>query len=121
MANQWKTGLFDCTDDLKLCMCGTFCEPCLLYENGQKLNGPDGPWKEHGIWYVVTWIFAPCVPFMFLRNKVRQKYDIEGTDMEDIGAGLLCGACVNCQVARELRDNREEEAAKMSTMAAEPV
>ena len=41
--------------------------------------------------------------------------------MEDIGAGLLCGACVNCQVARELRDNREEEAAKMSTMAAEAV
>ena len=41
--------------------------------------------------------------------------------MEDIGVGLLCGACVNCQVARELRDNREEEATKMSTMAVEAV
>ena len=36
----------------------------------------------------------------------------QGTDIEDVAAGVLCGACVNCQIARELRDNNEEQAAE---------
>ncbi|XP_059002890.1 placenta-specific gene 8 protein-like isoform X2 [Mustela lutreola] len=29
MNSDWQTGVFDCCDDLGICLCGTFCPLCL--------------------------------------------------------------------------------------------
>ena len=35
---SWNQGLFNCCGDFKICLCGTFCVPCLLCQNAQDLG-----------------------------------------------------------------------------------
>jgi len=45
----------------------------------------------------------PCIPLLLLRQEAREKYQIEGSTMGDVGASVCCSACVNCQTAAEIK------------------
>uniref|UniRef100_A0A8C0TQ63 Uncharacterized protein n=1 Tax=Canis lupus familiaris TaxID=9615 RepID=A0A8C0TQ63_CANLF len=38
MNSDWQTGMFDCFDDLGICLCGAFCPLCLSCQIASDMN-----------------------------------------------------------------------------------
>ena len=66
----WKQGLCNCCGDCSVCMCGTCCEPCLVYRNADSLG-------KSGLLCCILGCFFPCVPALLLRSEARERYNIE--------------------------------------------
>ena len=52
-------------------------------------------------------LLACCVPWLatsVFRTAARDKYGIEGSEMEDWICGCCCGPIVNCQTAAEIEE-----------------
>lgn len=88
---DWNTGLFDCTDDLSLCLCGLFCGLCLTCKVSQDMGES-----------LCVPICLP-LPLAILRTKWRTEQNIQGSIMEDCLMNSFCGACAVCQLAREVK------------------
>jgi len=95
MSNVWTNGTFDCCSNMGNCCCGTFCWPCQVYSNAEKL-------EESGILCCLLGCVLPCIPVFMLRSKTREKFDIEGNTMEDAGCSFCCTCCASVQTANEL-------------------
>ena len=52
--------------------------------------------------YCLLYCFMPCLPFMMLRGRMRERYGIEGSSCDDCMLSCCCADCVNCQMANEL-------------------
>jgi Cys-rich protein (TIGR01571 family) len=59
---------------------------------------------EGGLLMGVLACFVPCVALTLLRGTARAKYDIDGSLGEDALMSWCCGACLNCQLANEIKD-----------------
>ena len=70
MAGGWNQSLLNCCGDCGVCMCGTCCEPCLVYRNAEDLN-------KSGLLCCILGCFFPCVPALLLRGEARDRYNIE--------------------------------------------
>ncbi|XP_013397869.1 placenta-specific gene 8 protein [Lingula anatina] len=87
---DWSSGIFGCFSDVKSCLCGLFCFPCLTCQTSTRMG-------EHC-----------CVPFMVpgglitLRTRLRSMLGIEGTICGDCCATVWCPLCVTCQMKREM-------------------
>ena len=79
MSNGWHQdqGLCNCCGDISLCLCGLFCWPCLICSNARGLG-------KSGLIYNILGCFLPCLPVFLLRQNAREKYGIEGGDVEDV-------------------------------------
>jgi len=102
MANEWKHGICGCTHSCEVCLCGTFLPCCLTCQNAEKL-GKSGPL------YFLLGCIAPCIPILLLRQKAREKYNIEGSTLGDVGCSVCCGEFVNCQTANEILDQEQKQ------------
>ena len=89
MAEEWKYGLCSCNS-------GT----CEVYKTAERIGEP-------GILYGLLTCFLPCIGGMLLRRKIRKKYNIEGSDLEDAGISCLCTPCVICQNSNETKEREE--------------
>ena len=85
MAEEWKHGLCSCNSGT--CCCVICCAPCEVYKTAERIG-------ESGILYGLLTCFLPCIGGMLLRRKIRKKYNIEGSDLEDAGISCLCTPCV---------------------------
>ncbi|XP_064629392.1 placenta-specific gene 8 protein-like [Lineus longissimus] len=87
---EMSSGLFGCLGDIKSCCYGYFCMPCLMCSNASRLG-------EHQC-------VSICCPGgqVALRTKLRTQYGIQGSICSDSCAVAFCGACFECQTAREL-------------------
>ncbi|XP_063800071.1 cornifelin isoform X2 [Pseudophryne corroboree] len=86
----WRTGLFQCFEDIPICLLGCFCPiflPCYL----SSLFGE-----------VCFFGMLPGAMFA-LRTGVRERYRIPGDLLNDYCAVCCCSACSLCQLARELK------------------
>ena len=92
----WNQGLFNFCGDCSICLCGTFCVPCLICTNARGLN-------RSGILYNVLALVLPCLPTMLLRQEARAQYNIDGSMVGDVVASSFCTPCVNCQTAAEIQ------------------
>ena len=88
MAEEWKHGLCSCNSGT--CCCVLCCAPCEVYKTAERIG-------ESGILYGLLTCFLPCIGGMLLRRKIRKRYNIEGSDLEDAGISCLCTPCVICQ------------------------
>ena len=70
MAGGWNQSLINCCGDCGVCMCGTCCEPCLVYRNAEDLD-------KSGLLCCILGCFFPCVPALLLRGEARDRYNIE--------------------------------------------
>ncbi|XP_043936718.1 cornifelin homolog B-like isoform X2 [Protopterus annectens] len=88
---SWKSNLFNCLDDMHLCLFGAFCECCLASRLAM-LYG--------------DCFCLPCLPgaMCALRSAMRERFQIPGTVCNDYCTVLCCFPCSLCQMARELQE-----------------
>ncbi|XP_073426858.1 uncharacterized protein [Dendrobates tinctorius] len=87
---SWSTGLFQCLEDIPICILGCICPfflPCYL----SALFGE-------------MCCFGMLPGSMFaLRTGVRERYKIPGSLLNDYCAICCCLVCALCQIAREIK------------------
>ncbi|KAM3923198.1 cornifelin homolog A-like [Leptodactylus fuscus] len=86
----WSTGLFQCCDDIPICLLGCLCPitfPCYL----SALFGE-----------MCCLGMLPGAMFA-LRTGVRERYKIPGDLLNDYCAICCCLVCALCQMAREIK------------------
>ncbi|XP_056398794.1 cornifelin homolog B-like isoform X2 [Hyla sarda] len=91
--SQWHSEVFDCCEDMGVCLCGAFV-PCIL---ACKVATDYGE--------------CCCLPFiggalLAMRTGIRERYHIPGSICNDCVCLTFCGPCTLCQMARELKQRK---------------
>lgn len=94
---QFQHGLCACFDDIGLC-CITWFLPCLT--SGQNAEAMGENCLLYGIGSITC--VGPVTNGM-IRQKVREKYGIDGSFLMDIACHLCCPLCAIIQDAQEIR------------------
>ncbi|XP_013046110.2 placenta-specific gene 8 protein-like isoform X2 [Anser cygnoides] len=89
--NDWQTGLMDCCSDCGVCICGTFCYPCLGCQVAGDMNE-----------------CCLCGPSVAMRTLYRTRYNIPGSIMDDYFSVLCCPWCSLCQLKRDINRRKEQ-------------
>ncbi|CAF0914199.1 unnamed protein product [Didymodactylos carnosus] len=93
--------LFGCFDDMKTCLCGYFCLPCLFGQNAESIDGSSC--VGMGILYCcLQGCYACGLLHMGKRQALRAKYNL-AEEPADLVAACCCGPCAVCQEAREMQ------------------
>ncbi|CAI9266581.1 unnamed protein product [Lactuca saligna] len=108
---DWSTGLFQCTSNIKNCFVTTLC-PCITFgEIAEILTEGHTPWYEPAtlcaclgaasfVFIFMLWLTFPYT--CLYRVKMRKKYKLKGSLLEDCLINAFCGWCALCQQYREL-------------------
>ncbi|XP_029932170.1 cornifelin homolog A-like [Myripristis murdjan] len=100
-SEMWSSSLFSCCDDMGICCFGMWCPHCLACQvssdAGECLCLPmlDG----------LTGGMIPAAT-MALRSTLRERYHIRGSVFGDCCIATYCNICAWCQMARELKYQR---------------
>jgi len=87
-----KTGLFDCFQDMEICLPGFFLPSCLAAFNKAEINDREC--------HVFDWL---CQPNEYLtRQQMRARWELEENQIADCITLTCCTMCMICQDAREL-------------------
>ena len=137
--DAWNTGLFDCRGDFGLAFETVVCTPNQvgrIYASGisgkeEKVNRPAclSAMAIHCFLNPLAGCFWP----LFLRTKVRRKYNLPGSIPHDICVSIFLQSCSMCQMNRELtargvppgtticpsRTNKKHKAASEATVLSE--
>ena len=92
--SDWKSGLFGCFADARLCLL-TYLLPC--YTVGKNAEGVGENCLLHGLLALLGLNFGPVI-----RWRLRQERGIEGSMLMDVLAHMMCPWCAMVQEAREI-------------------
>ncbi|KII66333.1 Protein PLANT CADMIUM RESISTANCE 1 [Thelohanellus kitauei] len=95
MGGKFKQGICGCFQHLDSCLC-SWCCPCIEIGYIADKVGED---------FFLCCCFeliVPWGPIIFLRSKVRQQRNIDGSLFEDFLMGWCCTCCAIAQSASEL-------------------
>ncbi|XP_062393691.1 cornifelin homolog A-like [Sardina pilchardus] len=86
--SRWSSTMMNCCADKQICCCGLFCSPILAC----RLS------KKYGECFC-----QPLLPggLTMLRSSMRQRYNIEGSILDDAAVVYGFGPCALCQMMRE--------------------
>ncbi len=108
MSIKWKIiqriflgGLFDCFNDVGICIYGWCCPPCLYGENAEKIDG-SSCCGQACAWCLLAECSLCWLIHMGKRESLRRRYGLQ-EDCNDCLATAFCAACAICQEARELK------------------
>ncbi|NWW77749.1 PLAC8 protein, partial [Climacteris rufus] len=87
---EWQTGLMDCCSDCGVCLCGTFCYPCL----GCQVAGAMDE-------------CCLCGSSVAMRTLYRTRYNIPGSILGDFCSIWWCSSCALCQLKRDINRRKE--------------
>ncbi|KAM4703040.1 cornifelin homolog B-like [Rhinophrynus dorsalis] len=92
---QWSSDVFDCCQDVGICLCGAFVPLILACKVA----------KDYG-----ECCCLPCLggAVLAMRTGLRERYQIPGTICDDCVYLTFCGPCTLCQMARELKIRKGE-------------
>ncbi|RNA22818.1 placenta-specific protein 8 -like [Brachionus plicatilis] len=101
--NKFSYDFCSCCVDCKLCCCGTFCLPCMIWS--LYMDAQEGCCA--GCWQFFT-VFIPlnffCSNMSFLRTKLRSTYKLHGSILEDMFYTSCCPCCSAIQMKLELQN-----------------
>ena len=97
-SGEWSHGLFGCFGDLRLCLI-TYFVPC--YIAGKNAEAVDEDCLKHGIFSVIPIVNIVCG--MKIRRVIRERKNIQGTDVNDCLMHSFCALCAIVQEGQELK------------------
>lgn len=121
-ARPYETGLCDCWGDCKVCLCASFCSPCLFGRTQAvlKRKGSEFPEDEYfnGAccgYYCLTYLtgIGGLIWQALRRTEIREKYNLEGSACGDWAVSCCCCPCGLAQDDMEVR-RRERERLTMT-------
>ncbi|NXJ14416.1 PLAC8 protein, partial [Odontophorus gujanensis] len=89
--SKWHTGMLDCMSDCSICICGTFCYPCLGCQVASDLDE-----------------FCLCGGSVAMRTLYRTRYNIPGSILGDYYSVMCCPMCSLCQLKRDINYRKEQ-------------
>ena len=94
--NEWKHSLFGCFDNFGLCIV-TFFAPCFtLGKNAESVG-------ENCVLFGLSEIVGlGCCAQLYIRGKIREKHNIAGDLLGDVGIVFCCSPCALCQEGMEM-------------------
>eukprot|EP00892_Ulva_mutabilis_P001160 jgi/Ulvmu1/11044/UM007_0226.1 len=104
-SNGFSSGLFGCFDDANTC-CISFCCPC--HAHGLICHDISGEYWIHCLSWLVCASCPPegLHPLLFLgtftRIRLRDKYGLRGSVLEDVLVHLCCHCCATAQELRHV-------------------
>uniref|UniRef100_A0A1I8JS88 SMB domain-containing protein n=1 Tax=Macrostomum lignano TaxID=282301 RepID=A0A1I8JS88_9PLAT len=93
---EWNSGLLACCEDLGGCVVTFFCGPYQLCCNLSQRMG------EGCCTPICLGCAGSSMTLMAYRVKLRARYNIKGSILNDCCATSFCASCVQCQLKREL-------------------
>ncbi|KII70554.1 Protein PLANT CADMIUM RESISTANCE 3 [Thelohanellus kitauei] len=93
--SEFKEGLFKCFWNFEGCCLSWYC-PCLVSGFIAREVG------ENFFLFCLFDILFPPGPIIYLRHKVREQHNIEGSIAEDVLVGCCCICCSQVQSYTEL-------------------
>ena len=93
---QWSQSLTGCFDDIGFC-CITMYAPCFTFGEAAATLGEDC--VMYGLGAMVP--FLNFYLYVTVRGRVREKYGIEGSVMEDCLMTWICPLCSLIQFAKQ--------------------
>ncbi|XP_004703462.1 placenta-specific gene 8 protein-like [Echinops telfairi] len=88
--SDWQTGVFDCCDDMGICLCGTFCPLCLSCQIASDMDE-----------------CCLCGASVAMRTLYRTRYNIQGSICNDF---MWLGCFPNCTLCQLKRDIEKRKA-----------
>ncbi|KFV14840.1 Placenta-specific 8, partial [Pterocles gutturalis] len=86
----WQTGLMDCCSDCGVCLCGTFCFPCLGCQVAGAMNE-----------------CCLCGTSVAMRALYRKTPGSLGSICSDFCTAMCCSPCSLCQLKRDINRRRQ--------------
>lgn len=118
--NEWQDKELECFKDPVNMLFGWCCALCMVCDNAKRMD------ESVGLYCCLGYCCPICAIYS-LRSKTREKFGIEvclkgainlsqrfnpfcrqGDTMKDVLCSCCCGACVNCQVNKELKKRSPE-------------
>lgn len=87
---DWTSGLFECTRDIKNCLCVVFCTPCVMCQLSPRIGE-----------CLCMPLFVPGAA-LTMRTRLRTLGGVQGSICNDCIVVSLCGYCALCQMKREM-------------------
>ncbi|XP_014643329.1 PREDICTED: placenta-specific gene 8 protein-like isoform X2 [Ceratotherium simum simum] len=88
-ASEWQSGVFDCFDDMAICLCGTFFPLCLSCQIASDMN-------ECCLWG----------GSVAMRTMYRTRYGIPGSICNDCLCLTFFPTCTLCQLKRDIEKRK---------------
>jgi len=102
--NNWSTGLFE-FPDIKIFFISWCCYPCQVAVQKASVEGhPVGPID------LIPVMCFPCYFPAYVRRRIRMKFSIQGSFIEDYYTMWCCGPCAASQQVRELQAKGQKPA-----------
>ncbi|XP_031271751.1 protein PLANT CADMIUM RESISTANCE 2-like [Pistacia vera] len=101
----WSTGCHECFSDISSCCLTTWC-PCVAFGRIAEIvdKGSSSCFAIGALYLLLHctrcgWIFN-----FFYRHKMREQYNLEGSNCGDFCMSCFCEYCAICQEYRELKN-----------------
>ncbi|XP_043985010.1 cell number regulator 4-like [Gambusia affinis] len=105
---QWKSGLFDCFEDVNTCCYGFWCCPFLACTVSRRFGEHTCLPLIDGLVSATVLVFGTPVMIppvaLSLRASIRNKRGLKGSLSNDICSSCCCVWCSWCQMHRELKE-----------------
>ena len=110
---EFKHGTFNCFEDIGLCVM-TYFIPC--YTSGKNAEAMGENCLLYGLF---TWCGIGFITDAMIRQKIREKYGIEGEFFNDVLCHCCCPCCSLVQEAREIQERGDGAVPNPVAMARE--
>ncbi|XP_030635123.1 cornifelin homolog A-like [Chanos chanos] len=101
-SQQWSSGVCDCCEDMGICCYGFWCPHCLMCSTSSDFG-------ECLCLPLLDVFFGGAISpvSLAMRSSMRERYHIQGSICDDCCMITFCGPCTWCQMAREVKKNRQ--------------
>lgn len=120
-AREYHSGFFGCCSPIDTCLM-TYCLPCVTFGKTHHRLHKDASLTGYSpintsclLFYGAAIFGLHWVPQAMQRSEVRERYNLKGSCLTDIGAACCCVLCDLVQQDKEVTFRQAEQAANPTT------